>query len=320
MSRKHCSIRILVIRSGAIGDVVVTLPALKALREHYADAHLETMGYPQTLELLRGRYYADAVTSIDQAGMGRFYLPDSTLPDALVRYFASFDLILAYVRDPDGVFQENLRRTGAKQVLCFDPFPRPPRRIPMTHHTCEALIPLGIHAKDMKPKLHPSPSDKTFAEQFWNNHSLDDPPNQWIVALHPGSGNAAKSWPARHFVRLTRWLIRTDNAKILLVSGPADSLPVQTMLGALMGMPVLLVHGLALPQLAALLQRCNAFVGSDSGVTHMAAAVGTPTIAVFGPTDPQVWGPRGKSVHIVKIEDWNQASRAADLSAGVGKV
>ena len=108
------------IRSGAIGDLVVTLPALRALRGHYPDARLEMMGYPATLELLRGRYYADAVASIDQAGMARFYVPDAQLPEPLVRYFGTFDLILAYVRDPDGVLYRNLRRTGAGQILSFE--------------------------------------------------------------------------------------------------------------------------------------------------------------------------------------------------------
>lgn len=300
--------RILVIRSGAIGDLIVTLPVLAALREHYPDARLEVMGYPETLSLVHGRYYADAVASIDQAGMARFHVPGADLPDDLVRHLGAFDLILALVKDPNGTFCANLRCTGAKRVLGFDPLPSPECTTHMVDYTAEALKPLGIPVADRVPRLYPSAEDRAFVECFWHDRHLQSEPERWVVALHPGSGGRAKAWPADHFVRLARWISPTLDARVLLVSGPADAEAVEIMLGELREAPPLLVEGLALPELAAVLQRCDAFVGSDSGVTHIAAAVGTPTVAVFGPTDPRVWGPRGEGVHIVQVADWNETA------------
>src|SRR6266404_5110015 len=92
--------RILVIRGGAIGDFILTLPAIKLLRDGFPDAHLEILGYKHIAALAERRFYADAVRSIESASLAKFFAKNSELPVDLVEYFGSFDLVLSYLYDP----------------------------------------------------------------------------------------------------------------------------------------------------------------------------------------------------------------------------
>src|SRR4026208_1643923 len=97
-----------VIRGGAIGDFILTLPALKALRDARPDAHIEILGYKHIAVLAENRFYAQAVHSIECSSLARFFARDSELPAELADYFASFNLIISYLYDPGGIFETNL--------------------------------------------------------------------------------------------------------------------------------------------------------------------------------------------------------------------
>src|SRR5712691_5702877 len=109
--------RILVIRGGAIGDFILTLPALKALREAYPHAHLEILGYKHIAVMAENRFYAQAVRSIEYGPLSSFFAKNSKPPAELADYFASFDLIINYLYDPDGIFEMNLRRCGVENLV-----------------------------------------------------------------------------------------------------------------------------------------------------------------------------------------------------------
>ena len=109
--------RILVIRGGAIGDFILTLPALKLLRDKFPSAHIEILGYKHIVALAENRFYANATRSIDYAPLSRFFARDAELPEDLVEYFSGFDLIVSYLFDPDEVFAANLRRCNAARLI-----------------------------------------------------------------------------------------------------------------------------------------------------------------------------------------------------------
>ena len=120
--------RILVIRGGAIGDFILTLPALKALRDARPHAHIEILGYKHIAVLAENRFYAQAVHSIEYGSLSRFFARNSELPPELGDYFASFDLIISYLYDPDQIFETNLRRCGAQNLICGPATHRQKRR------------------------------------------------------------------------------------------------------------------------------------------------------------------------------------------------
>ena len=109
--------RILVIRGGAIGDFILTLPALKALRDSMPHSHIEILGYKHIAVLAEDRFYAQAVRSIEYAPLAKFFASNPELPADLADYFASFDLIISYLYDPDRIFESNLRRCGAENLI-----------------------------------------------------------------------------------------------------------------------------------------------------------------------------------------------------------
>jgi heptosyltransferase-2 len=285
--------RILVVRGGAIGDFIMTLPAMGALRERWPDAHIEVLGYPRVLELVNGRHYADAVRSIDARPMAGFFIPYSILDPALMEYFGGFNLVVSYLFDPDSIFAGNVRRCGAKQVIEASPRPR---ELPAAAHYCKPLEPLAIYVADPCPRLYPSEADRAAAARY-----LEALGDQLIAAIHPGSGSEKKNWPVERFAAVARWLADELAMQLLIVEGEADARAVTQLASALAPRPVTLARGLALPALAAVLQRCAIFVGNDSGITHLAAAVETPTVALFGPASFPIWEPRGERVAVVRF-------------------
>ncbi|HEX9069842.1 MAG TPA: glycosyltransferase family 9 protein [Ktedonobacterales bacterium] len=130
------------------------------------------------------------------------------------------------------------------------------------------------------------------------------------IAVHPGSGGRHKIWPAPQMAALCELLIQ-DGWQPLLIEGPADAAAVAAVLARL-SQPVPVARDLSLAALASLLARCAGYAGNDSGVTHLAALCGVPTVAVFGPTRPQVWRPLGLRVTVVEAAGGDLSSLGAD--------
>jgi heptosyltransferase III len=292
--------RILVIRGGAIGDFVMTLPAIGALRERWPDAHIEILGYPHIVELARGRHYADAIRSIEARPMARFFVPNGILEPTLMDYFGSFNVVISYIFDPDEIFADNVRRCGVKQYVRASPRPED---LPAAQHYCQPLETLAIYVNAPQPRLYPNADDRSAAGRFLSRLGRER-----IVGIHPGSGSDKKNWPAEKFAALARWLVDELALQLLVVHGEADDRAVAAFLKLLEGRPAMLAQGLKLPELAAVVQRCALFVGNDSGITHIAAAVEAPTIAVFGPVSTPVWRPVGERVRVVEFGERDVAA------------
>lgn len=284
--------RILVIRGGAIGDFILTLPAIRLLRENFPDVNLEILGYEHIIELARGRFYANATRSIEYAAMAGFFIPNSKLAPELVEYFASFQQVISYLFDPDSFFENNLRRAGVKNYLPAY------ARIDDSQHAAQQLARplerLALFLDDAAARVHPSAEDRQDARQFLGESA---PP---LIALHPGSGSARKNWPVEYWVSLAQWLVEfLPPSRLLLVGGEADDVPVSAVQAALPREKVSLAQNLPLPRLAALFERCRLFIGHDSGISHLAAAAGAPCVLLFGPTDPAVWAPANPGVKVI---------------------
>lgn len=299
--------RILIIRGGAIGDFIVTLPALKALRERFPDAAVEILGYKHIAALAENRFYANAVRSIEYAPLSGFFARGGQLDPELCSYFASFDLVISYLFDPDGIFETNLRRTGVNEILCG------PAKIqtgmPATLQLVAPLEGLQIKVTDYAPKLFPSADDREFARNF-----LKGFPGP-VFAIHAGSGSHQKNWPLDNWIDLGNRLLGRG-ARLLVVSGEADQAQFGILEKQWRDRSVRFAVNLPLTQLAAILADC-CFVGHDSGISHLAAAGGAKCILLFGRTDPGVWAPPGDNVRVIRAPegDLSRVSPEAVLSA-----
>ena len=289
--------RILVIRGGAIGDFLLTLPAIGLLREAFPTAHLEILGYKHIVALAEGRHYAHAVRSIEYAGLASFFIPGTQLPSDLADWFAGFQQVVSYLYDPDGFFEQNLRRVGVKNFLpAFTKIGGTSReKLHASRQLARPLERLALFLAEERcaaqPRLHFTKEDRAFAAEFLN------PGGGPILAVHPGSGGRHKLWPLEHWqVLLGMVRNQTNPPRILLAGGEADS----EQLDALRQPGDLVAWNLPLPHLGAIFETCRAFLGHDSGISHLAAAAGTRCLLLFGPTDPEVWAPPGEHVEVIR--------------------
>jgi heptosyltransferase III len=284
--------RILVIRGGAIGDFILTLPGLKALRDARPQAHIEILGYKHIALLAEKRFYAQAVRSIEYARLARFFARNSDLPAELADYFASFDLIVSYLYDPDQIFETNVRRCGVENLI------RGPARVVenagrAARQLARPIEELGINVLDFAARIFPSIEDRQFARAFLA--SVPEP----IVAIHPGSGSNQKNWPLENWIDLFSSSSALGNVEgLLVISGEADKAQTDQLEREWKNRDVRFARNLPLSHLAAVLER-SIFVGHDSGISHLAAAAGANCILLFGPTDPDVWAPANDNVQIL---------------------
>src|SRR6266446_209812 len=109
--------KILVIRGGAIGDFILTLPAIAALRGQFPEAHLEVLGYPHIVQLALAAGLVDRVQAIESRPLAGFFARNGELAEDLADYFSEFDLIVSYLYDPDGIFQTNVARCSRAQFI-----------------------------------------------------------------------------------------------------------------------------------------------------------------------------------------------------------
>jgi heptosyltransferase-2 len=277
----------------------MTLPAVGALRERWPDGHIEILGYPHIIELARGRYYADATRSIDARPMAGFFIPNAVLDPELMEYFGSFNVVISYLFDPDNIFSTNVRRCGVKQVIEASPRPKDAHA---AVHYCRPLESLAIFVDAPSPRIHPSESDREVASRFLKMLGREP-----MVAVHPGSGSEKKNWPVENFAAVARWVSDELAAQLVVVQGEADEHVVKKLTKHLEPRPLTVAAGLKLVELAAVLERCALFLGNDSGITHLAAAVGAPVVAVFGSASPPIWEPRGERVRVVRFCDHDVA-------------
>jgi len=184
----------------------------------------------------------------------------------------------------------------AIRVVAHDPSP-PAEGPHASAWLARALVPLGVCAGDPPPPLDWSEADHQDA-RVRTRHL---PPR--FVAVHPGSGSPAKNWPADRFATVARRL--AAGHPWLLVLGPAEA-DAPTFEGAL------LARDWPVRTLGAALSRAGLYLGNDSGVSHLAAASGAPTLALFGPTHPALWSPVGPRVATLRATSGLMAELAAD--------
>lgn len=288
--------RILVIRGGAIGDFILTLPVIRLLRDRFPRAHIEILGNIQIATVAEKRFYADAIRSIEQKSLAAFFTRDAIRSAEWSDYFRSFDLVLSYIFDPERIFQNNLRSCGIGMIL-----EGPPKLAGHEHAAFQLARPLegiGLRLQDPAARIYPNELDREFARHFLSE--LAEP----VIAFHPGSGSERKNWSLKQWGKLGEHFFAAG-CTILVVAGEADEERRRQLEIAWKGRPARFVSNLALPQLAALLERVSFFVGHDSGVSHIAAAVGTRTFPIFGQTDPATWAPANEDVTILQAPAGN---------------
>jgi heptosyltransferase III len=279
------------------------LPAIKLLRDRFPNAHLEILGSKPIAVLAEKRFHADAVRSLDSASFARFFARDSELPAELAEYFASFDLIVSYLFDPDKIFETNVRQCGTATFLAGR------SKLDNSEHAARQLArplqSIGLSLSNPSARLFPNDEDRRAVPRF---HECGA---EITVALHPGSGSETKNWPIENWIKLGDVFLAKGN-RLIIIAGEADANRTQKLRTAWNGKPVQFAENLPLPHLAALLEQML-FVGHDSGISHIAAAAGARCVLLFGWTDPAIWGPTNQNVTVLRAPEGKIANLTVDV-------
>jgi heptosyltransferase-3 len=281
--------RILVLRGGAIGDFVMTLPVLAALRRRWPESFVEILGYPHIASLALAGGLADSVRSLDRASAASLFVPEQPLPPEMALYVRSFDIIINFLYDPDDSVRTSLEKAEARQVLAVTPRMG---EIPAARHLMKVLEPLAIF-----PDGEPYPRLELKGEALAPGRERMAPWNGRAVVFHPGSGGGVKNWPLPGFLQVAE-RVRSAGFEPVFSFGEADAETAQEFDKKGTTFPVL--PRLDLPGLAGMLAQARGYVGNDSGVSHVAAAVGVPAVCLFGPSDPEIWASRAPHVRVVR--------------------
>jgi heptosyltransferase-3 len=277
----------IVLHPGAVGDFLLALPALRALRSTYPDEAIVWIAQPSILRLFSESGLYDKGISIDSASAALLFSDSFLRHDFPVE---SVGAAVAWLKDRDGSLSRNLRALGADPLIIGRPLsdPSPKHRSDLFF---DSLRPLQVRS-DYSGRF--SSWEEKLREEGMNllGKSGIPPP----VVLHPGAGSPRKRWPPSQFARLGD-RISSQSCPVLLLEGPAEEGLAESV-SEQMSEKVLVVSGLDLKTAAGLLSASRGFVGNDSGMTHLAAAMGVPTLALFKETDPDHWRPRGERVWV----------------------
>lgn len=277
--------KILVIRGGAIGDFILTLPAIRAIRCAFPNAIVEILGYPKIVSLARDVGLADCIRHIEARPLANFFARDGSLPEDWRDYFSEFDIILSYLYDPDEIFRQNIQRCSAAQFIQGPHRPDENSNAHATEVFLKPLVRLAIFDSNPTPEIILPPATPT--------------PLRTILAIHPGSGSETKNWSEPSWAKLLSKLTAAE-MDFLLIGGEAEGDRLEKLSTILPQDRFDLAKNLPLGELALRLQQCSAFVGHDSGITHLAAAVGVPCLALWAHTNPEIWRPLGKHVVLLR--------------------
>ena len=337
MTQKAYSPRnLLVIDFGQLGDVVLSLPALRAVREHFPATKITVAVGESSSELINLSGYADQTLAVDRVALRDGFTPLSVLQIfKLVKDVRrrQFDFVI----DLHSLSETNLlgfisgagqrlysRRPGRSLDFLANVQPRPPVEDARSKHAIDryldVLLPLGIKNADRVPRLRTRSADDRFIEQKLRKFKADA--GAPLVGLFPGAGHPSRRWPLERFAELAEFVVRNDHVRVIVFAGPEED-SLMSQMRTLFPPKTILLNRLNISQLASAQARLAAFVSNDTGPMHIASAVGTPVVLVLDKRAPETYLPIGEHhrtiynsvITEIGVEEVYEATRSV-LSSG----
>lgn len=275
-----------IVRTGGLGDTILVLPTVEILRRVYPDATLTLVGSAWAEALHPLLPFPARTIHVD-----RVFPPPKRRTDS-ADAFAASSAVIVYTASPESDFVDHVRHVCRGPVVVWPVAPAP--GVHAGRHLASAVVsaPTDLDGLPLPTLCCPDEVRDRARERLDRHCGRGVRP----LAIHPGSGGRRKCWPAYRFAEVAARL----DAPVLLIEGPADADACREFSDVFASSArVVRAVGASLSGLAALLVESRGYIGNDSGVSHLAAALGVPTIAVFGPTEPTVWAPLGPKVSVV---------------------
>lgn len=287
--------RILCVCTHRLGDMLVTLPAVQAVRDSFPRARITMIVAAEQMALLEGCKFVDRLEPLPLDEW------------ELLSRAKGEDVVFCFRRSPPAPDTATLWFSFSTDLFLGSPKPA-------HEHYLEVLRLLGVKARSRRPRITLRPAARAFARRFLRSSKLKR--NRPTVAVHPGSYYKGKRWPAERYARVLAWLSTCYEAGFVMVQGRGEASLVEEVVAGIPSDRVAVLDEESLPNVAAVLARCTFYLGNDTGIMHVAGAVGLPTVTVFGPSRPGVWGASGpRAVHLFPEEVWNTCTRCSGRKA-----
>lgn len=302
---------ILILHPGALGDVLLAVPAMRSLRVRFPKHEIVLVASASVSRLLSECGLIDDWIPLEGQMCLGLFSETVSLSGELQSRVSRCDLAVVWTEDNDGSLRSLFQDVGVAQIRIQSPF-SPELRA--KHQSNRFLETLGETAGDISPEgTVPAPPHllKRGKDYLQTLISRD----QSLALIHPGSGSVHKCLGPRRVALLIEQLWLGGMCPLVL-EGPADQDAVGHAL-QYVSKPPFVLKDLDLSQLAGVLAQVTLYIGHDSGVTHLSALLGVRTIALFGPTDPERWAPRGSHVAILRgspciCESWETVKKCAE--------
>lgn len=302
--------RAVILQPGALGDCLLTLPLVRLLKEALDLGGVDLVGHAEYVGILPERTCVDSIRSIDTAELHRLFAApggfDLADRDPLIRMFADYSWIISFLGEPGSDFEQNLIFTAncsrSAEVITLPLKPPASGRQHIAEFYVQQFAEQGgvpshqakVPEKDVTIRV--CEADRDRGVELLEQAGVDL--SRRLVVIHPGSGGPRKCWHLENFLAVAREL-RDREMEVLFLLGPAEIERLRPSEKVQIHAAALCTAHLALCQVVGILSNADAFVGNDSGVTHLAAGMGVRTVALFGPTDPAVYRPLGRSVVVL---------------------
>ncbi|MFH1369911.1 MAG: glycosyltransferase family 9 protein [Planctomycetota bacterium] len=312
-----------ILQPGAIGDCILTLPLAEFMKETVCRGGVDIIGHTEYIGILPGRSSVDAVISTDAMDLHRLFIKESEFAladgDLLIMSFADYTWIVTFLGGSDSDFEQNLIFTAncshSAEVMTLEMKPKEGKVKHISDFYKEQFVAQsGLSAKDgkptaIKPLIRPTQADRDKGREILDEAGVSQTLRP--VIIHPGSGGVHKCWHLDNFLSAAGMLAK-QGAEVVFLIGPAEQERFGEATTAKIGFASRILSNLPLTDVLAVLSCARGYIGNDSGITHLAAALGLRTVAVFGPTEPAVYGPVGPAVTVLR-------SKGLDFTAAISK-
>ena len=303
---------IVIMHPGGFGDLLLAVPAIRRLRSRFPKHQIVLCGHEEVSEFIHVCRLVDNWTSVQASACAGLFDGAEPSERLLKEWLSRCDLAVAWTKDEFGRLAGALKNSGARAVVVQSPFSSTLTALHQSDRFLETLKEPAAEEQAIKPLSVPA-RIKNKASTAIDEYHL--PLTRPLLLIHPGSGSRHKCVDPAVLASVIQ-LLQTQGVVPLILEGPADQQTVGELLSQLSNKPPVL-RGLSLPLLAGVLSRMELFLGHDSGVTHLSALLGVPTVALFGSTSPARWAPRGPHVVVVQGEpcrclSWGEVSRCAE--------
>lgn len=334
------ALRGVILQPGAIGDCILTLPLAEFMKDCLGLGGVDILGHTEYIGILPGRTCVDGIRSIDSVDLHRLFAETDTFDlvdrDALINVFGDYAWIATFLGEPDSNFEQNLIFTAncsrSAEVITLS---MKPSKKSSTHITDfyirQFIAQSGLSLEHRLVQKTKSLIKATKADINRGRELLEEIPAtlgfdqarhrrvdfyEKLVVIQPGSGGSHKCCHLDNFLIVAEELVSKD-IKVIFLLGPAEmerfsDAAIKKITGVVrLGTPygAKCLTDLSLTQVLELLSCADAFLGNDSGITHLAAALGVKTLAIFGPTNPDIYRPVGPAVKVVVSSDSDFAKK-----------